>query len=68
MVAAGCCSAGKEITEEEGVNSLMPSPTIWLKLLARRRECVPNDDIIQNDCGCVGVDAQSLLVSSTSAA
>jgi hypothetical protein len=48
-----CGFAGKGISEEEGSNRLAPSSTmlergLWLRLCARRRENVPNDDIIQN--------------------
>ena len=64
-------SAGKEISGEEGINRLSPSSTM-LSFVAE--DCVnvvvrviQNDDIIQNGYGCVGADAQSLLVSSTSA-
>ena len=63
-------SAGKEISGEEGINRLSPSSTM-LSFVAE--DCVnvvvrviQNDDIIQNGYGCVGADAQSLLVSSTS--
>ena len=55
-------SVGREISREEGVNSLMPSSTVlvWLRLCGHRHRCVPGDDIILN----VGLLLFQMLLTS----
>jgi len=50
------CCAGKEISEEEGANSLKPSSTnvagtFWLKLYGHRRKSVSGDINAQHGWG-----------------